>query len=199
MFQDRSDFCRCFYFQFFLQNAGADGVCHLKQVFLPDKAELGFVAVRKADCQLGRLQRVAKARRLDAVVQHLAVRQYKDLLPRARDPLHIHHDDAVAGEHHLIAHRLVRTHDLLALQQQGVDVFADILLLQADKVLHRFIAEFHSSVPLSAFYGSIVAFPPPVGKMAAQSRAKRKDPNHSRFRSCGAGNGNRTHLLSLEG
>ena len=167
MFQDNSD-CRCFYFQFFLQNAGADGVCHLKQVFLPDKAELRFVAVRKADRQLGRLQRVAKARRLDAVVQHLAVGQHKKLLPRARDPLHIHHDDAVAGEHHLIAHRLVRTHDLLALQQQGVDVFADILLLQADKVLHWFIAEFHSSVPLSAFYGSIVAFPPPVGKMAAR-------------------------------
>ena len=54
--------------QSFLQDAGADGVCHLKQVFLPDKAELGLVAVRKADCQLGRLQRVAKARRLDAVV-----------------------------------------------------------------------------------------------------------------------------------
>ena len=34
---------------------------------------------------------------------------------------------------------------------QGVDIFADILLLQADKILHRFIAEFHSSVPLSAF------------------------------------------------
>ena len=42
-------------FQSFLQDAGADGVCHLKQVFLPDKAELGFVAVRKADRQLGRL------------------------------------------------------------------------------------------------------------------------------------------------
>ena len=39
----------------FLQNAGADGVCHLKQVFLPDKAELRFVAVRKTDRQLGRL------------------------------------------------------------------------------------------------------------------------------------------------
>ena len=60
--------------QSFLQDAGADGVCYLKQVFLPDKAELGLVAVRKADRQLGRLQRVAKARRLDAVVQHLAVR-----------------------------------------------------------------------------------------------------------------------------
>lgn len=39
----------------FLQNAGADGVCHLKQVFLSDKAKLGLVAVRKADRQLGRL------------------------------------------------------------------------------------------------------------------------------------------------
>ena len=109
------------------------------------------MTVRKADRQLGRLQRVAKARRLDAVVQHLAVGQHKKLLPRARDPLHIHHDDAVAGEHHLIAHRLVSAHDLLALQQQGVDIFADILLLQANKILHRFIAEFHSGVPPSAF------------------------------------------------
>ena len=80
MFQDRSD-CRCFYFQFFLQNAGADGVCHLKQVFLPDKAELRFVAVRKADRQLGRLQRVAKAGRLDAEMDDLPVGQHKDLLP----------------------------------------------------------------------------------------------------------------------
>ena len=178
MFQDRSDFCRCFYFQFFLQNAGADGVCHLKQVFLPDKAELGFVAVRKADCQLGRLQRVAKARRLDAVVQHLAVRQYKKLLPCARDPLHIHHDDAVAGKHHLIAHRLVRAHDLLALQQQGIDIFADILLLQADEILHRFITEFHSSVPLSVFlwfYCSISAAGWQDG-CAAQGKKKRPEP-----------------------
>lgn len=52
----------------FLQDAGADGVCHLKQVLLPDKAKLCLVAVRKADRQLGRLQRVAKARRLDAIV-----------------------------------------------------------------------------------------------------------------------------------
>ena len=83
-------------------------------------------------------------------MQRLAVGQHKKLLPRARDPLHIHHDDAVAGEHHLIAHRLVCAHDLLALQQQGVNIFADILLLQAHEVLHRFIAEFHCSVPLSA-------------------------------------------------
>ena len=45
------------------------------------------MAVRKADCQLGRLQRIAKTRRLDAIVQHLAVRQHKMLLPRARDYL----------------------------------------------------------------------------------------------------------------
>lgn len=41
--------------QSFLQDAGADGVCYLKQVFLPDKAKLCLVAVRKTDRQLGRL------------------------------------------------------------------------------------------------------------------------------------------------
>ena len=46
----------------FLQNAGADGVCHLKQVLLPDKAKLCLVAVRKADRQFRGLQRVAEAR-----------------------------------------------------------------------------------------------------------------------------------------
>ncbi len=42
-------------FIIFLQDASTDGVCHLKQVLLPNKAKLGLVAVRKADCQLGRL------------------------------------------------------------------------------------------------------------------------------------------------
>ena len=136
------------------------------------------MAVRKADCQLGRLQRIAKTRRLDAIVQHLAVRQHKNLLPRARDPLHIHHDDAVAGEHHLIAHRLVCAHDLLALQQQGVNIFADILLLQAHKILHRFIAEFHCSVPLSAvlwLYCSISASGL-QDSCPAQGKKKRPEP-----------------------
>lgn len=64
-------------FIIFLQDAGADSVCHLKQVLLANKAKLGLVTVRKADCQLGRLQRIAKTRRLDAIVQHLAVRQHK--------------------------------------------------------------------------------------------------------------------------
>ena len=111
-------------------------------------------------------------------MQHFAVGQHKKLLPRARDPLHIHHDDAVAGKHHLIAHSLVRAHDLLALQQQGVDIFADILLLQAHEVLHRFIAEFHSSVPLSAFlwlYCSISAAGWQDGR-AAQGKKKRPEP-----------------------
>ena len=39
-------------FIIFLQDAGADGVCHLKQVLLPDKSKLCLVAVRKADRQL---------------------------------------------------------------------------------------------------------------------------------------------------
>jgi len=72
-------------------------------------------------------------------------------------PCIIHHDAAVAGKHHLIAHRLVSAHDLLALQQQGVDIFADILLLQAHEVLHWFIAEFHyaSRLPLSVVFNGL--------------------------------------------
>lgn len=72
--------------------------------------------VRKADCQLRGLKRVAKACGLDAVMQHLAVRQNKDLLPGPGHALHIHHNDAVGREHHLIAHCFVRTYNHLSLQ-----------------------------------------------------------------------------------
>ena len=105
--------------------------------------------VRKADRQLRCLHRVAKACRLNAKMQHLAVRQYKDLLPGTGDALHIHHDDAVGSKDHLIAHRLVGAHDALAVQKQCAGIFADILFLKADEVFHWFITEFHGFCLLS--------------------------------------------------
>ena len=69
--------------------------------------------IRKTDRQLRGLERVSKACGLDAVMQHLAVRQNKDLLPSPGHSLHIHHNDAVAREHHLIAHRFIRAYDHL--------------------------------------------------------------------------------------
>ena len=120
----------------------------------------------KADRQLGSLHRVAETGRLDAEVQHLAVRQDKQLLPGAGQALHIHHDDAVAGKDHLIAHRLVRTHHRFAVQQQCAGIFADILFLNTDQVFHRFIPKFHRFFPFQpVFCGSIVAFPCLVYKM----------------------------------
>ena len=81
--------------------------------------------------------RVAKACRLNAEVQHLAVRQHKDLLPGTGDALHIHHDDTVGGKDHLIAHRLVGAHDALAVQKQCTGIFANILFLKAEEVFLR--------------------------------------------------------------
>lgn len=96
-----------------LQDAAADRICHCEQFVLPKESELHLMPVRKADGQLRGLKRVAKARGLDAVMQHLAVRQNKDLLPGPGHSLHIHRNDAVGREHHLIAHRFIRAYDHL--------------------------------------------------------------------------------------
>ena len=103
--------------------------------------------IRKADRQLRGLQRVTEACRLDAVMQDLAVGQHKDLLPGTGHPLHIHHKNAVGGEHGLIAHGLVGPHDLLTVQQQLLHIFADLLFLDADEVLHRLFPKFHNTLP----------------------------------------------------
>ena len=96
----------------------------------PIKPNFASCASAKADRQLRCLHRVAKACRLNAEVKHLAVRQHKDLLPGTGDALHIHHDDAVGGKDHLIAHRPVGAHDALAVQKQCAGIFADILFLE---------------------------------------------------------------------
>ena len=77
----------------------------------------------------------------------LPVGQHKDLLPGARDALHIHNKNTVGGKHGLVTHRLVGSHDLLAVQQQLLHIFADLFLFDADEVLHRFIPKFHSVFP----------------------------------------------------
>ena len=138
-----------------LQDAAADGAGHGQQLFLPDEAELHLVLVGIADRQLRSLQRVAKACRLDAEMDDLAVGQHKNFLPGARDTLHIHDEDAVGGKHSLIAHRLVRAHDLLAVQQQLLHIFADIFFLDADEVPHRFFPKFHGLILLSVCRPSI--------------------------------------------
>lgn len=115
--------------------------------------------VRKADGQLRGLKRVAKACGLDAVMQHLAVRQNKDLLPGPGHALHIHHDDAVGREHYLIAHRFIGAHELFALQQQCLRILADLLVLDSDEVLHRLFSKFHLQRSLHVDIVPIVARP----------------------------------------
>ena len=80
-------------------------------------------------------------------MQHLAVGQYEDLLPGAGHALHIHQNDAVSGKNHLIPHRLVGSHNGLAVQQQLLCIFADVLFRNADKVLHGFVPKFHGQRP----------------------------------------------------
>ena len=130
-----------------LQDAAADGAGHIQQLVLPDEPELCLVLIREADRQLRGLERVAEACGLDAEVQHFAVRQDEDLLPGAGNTLHIHQKDAVRGKDRLVAHGLVRAHDGLAVQQKRLHILADLLLLDANEVLHGLVPKFHSSIP----------------------------------------------------
>ena len=106
-----------------------------------------------ADRQFRNLQWVAEACRLDAEVDDLPVGQDEDLLPGAGNALHIHHENAVARKNSLIAHRLVCAHDAFAVQQKRLHILADLLLLDADEVLHRLFPKFHTgSLPSFALY-----------------------------------------------
>lgn len=140
-----------------LQNAAADRLRHREQLVLPKEAELHLMPIRKADSQLRGLERVAKSCGLDAIMQHLAVRQNKDLLPGPGHALHIHHDDAARSKDHLIAHRFIRAYDHLIPQQQCLHILADLLLLDADEVLHRLFSKFHLQRSLHFDPVSIVA------------------------------------------
>jgi len=133
---------------FILQDAPADGLRHSQQLFLPDEAELHLVLVGVADRQFRSLQWVAEACRLDAEVDDLPVGQDEDLLPGAGNALHIHNENAVARKNGLIAHRLVCAHDAFAVQQKRLHILADLLLLDADEVLHRLFPKFHTGVSL---------------------------------------------------
>ena len=138
---------------FILQDAPADGLRHSQELFLPDEAELHLVLVGVADRQFRSLQWVAEACRLDAEVNDLPVGQDEDLLPGAGNALHIHHENAVARKNGLIAHRLVCAHDAFAVQQKRLHILADLLLLDADEVLHRLFPKFHTgSLPSFALY-----------------------------------------------
>ncbi len=120
------------------------------------------MAVRKADGQLRALQRIAEAGRLDAEMQHLFIRQYKDLLPGPGDSLHIHQNHPVGRKDGLVAYSLVGSYHLFPAQQQLLHIFADVLFCNADKILHGLIPKFHSQTPLSV--GSIVAGTAPLDK-----------------------------------
>ena len=143
----------CCFKRSYLQDAPADGLRHSQQLFLPDEAEPHLVLVGVADRQFRSLQWVAEACRLDAEVDDLPVGQDEDLLPGAGNALHIHHENAVTRKNGLIAHRLVCAHDAFAVQQKRLHILADLLVLDADEVLHRLFPKFHTgSLPSFALY-----------------------------------------------